>query len=67
MARHTFATTVLIENDVPLEVVQKLLGHSSIKTTQIYAKLSPRYVNSHMIKLKDKLQSSEKDQLLRAF
>jgi len=52
MARHTFATTILLDHDVPLEVVQKLLGHSSIRTTQIYAKLSQKVANLHMKRLK---------------
>ena len=38
MARHTFATTVTLANDVPLHILQKMLGHTSVKTTQIYAK-----------------------------
>lgn len=37
-ARHTFACT-LIELDVDLYTISKLLGHSDIKTTQIYAKM----------------------------
>lgn len=37
IARHTFATTVTLENDVPIETVSKMLGHRSIHTTQIYA------------------------------
>ena len=40
IARHTCATTILLDNDVPLEVVSHWLGHTSIKTTQIYAKIS---------------------------
>lgn len=39
IARHTFATTVTLNNDVPLETVSKMLGHSSIKHTQHYAKI----------------------------
>ena len=36
MARKTFASTVLLYNDVPIEIVSELLGHSSIKITQEY-------------------------------
>lgn len=39
MARHTFATTVALAHDVPIEVVSRMLGHRDIKTTQIYAKV----------------------------
>jgi len=39
LARHTFTTSVTLRNEVPLETVSKLLGHKSISTTQIYAKV----------------------------
>lgn len=39
-SRHTFAT-LLLSAKVPIEVVSKLLGHTDIKTTQIYAKVLP--------------------------
>src|SRR5690554_7628590 len=35
LARHTFATTVTLSNGVPIESVSKMLGHTSIRTTQI--------------------------------
>lgn len=43
VARHTFATLTLSKN-VPIAVVQRLLGHSDIKTTQIYAKVMAKTV-----------------------
>jgi site-specific recombinase XerD len=44
IARHSCATTILLSNNVPIEAVSKWLGHTSIKTTQIYAKISPQYL-----------------------
>ncbi|HMC84478.1 MAG TPA: site-specific integrase, partial [Chitinophagaceae bacterium] len=40
VARHTFASTVTLDNGIPIDSVSKMLGHRSIKTTQIYAKVS---------------------------
>jgi site-specific recombinase XerD len=58
-ARHTFATTVLLDNDVPLETASKLLGHSSIRSTQIYAKVSLKKLSNNMNDLRTKLFPSE--------
>ncbi|HEY0177658.1 MAG TPA: site-specific integrase [Pedobacter sp.] len=55
VARHTFATTVTLENDVPIESVSKMLGHKSIKTTQIYARITQKKVSNNMKALKSKL------------
>ena len=55
LARHTFATTVTLTNGVPMETVSKLLGHSSIRTTQIYAKVVEKKVREDMNNLKHKL------------
>ena len=48
--RHTFASH-LVQNGVDLYTVSKLLGHSSIKTTEIYAHLSPVTLASAVEKL----------------
>lgn len=48
IARHTFATTVTLNNDVPIESVSKMLGHKSIKITQHYAKIIDKKVSADM-------------------
>jgi len=50
VARHTFAT-IALNNGIPIEVVQKLLSHTDIKTTQIYAKLLTETVFKEMEKM----------------
>ena len=54
MARHTFATTVTLSNGVPLESVSKMLGHRSLKSTQIYARVLDIKVSRDMQNLKNK-------------
>jgi site-specific recombinase XerD len=58
MARHTFATTVTLSNDVPMETVSKMLGHKSIKTTLLYAKVLDAKVGRDMSVLNRKLSKS---------
>jgi site-specific recombinase XerD len=60
LARHTFATTVTLTNGVPIESVSKMLGHSDIRTTQIYAKVVEMKISEDMAKLQNKLQSVAK-------
>lgn len=54
-ARHTFATSVTLENDVPLETVGKMLGHKSIKSTQRYARVTRKKISNNMKELRTKL------------
>jgi len=56
IARHTFATTVTLGNGVPMESVSKMLGHSSIRTTQIYSKVKKKKVSSDMKILRERLK-----------
>ena len=56
VARKTFATTVLLYNDVPIEIVSELLGHSNIKITQeYYGKIMQKKVGLAMELLRTKL------------
>lgn len=55
VARHTFATTITLSNDISIETVSAMLGHKSIRTTQIYAKVVEEKVSKEMNKLRDKL------------
>ena len=57
IARHTFATTVTLQNGVPIESVSKMMGHKSIPTTQIYAKVLDKKVGADMLMLKEKLSA----------
>lgn len=57
IARKTFATTVLLYNDVPMEIVSELLGHSKITITQEhYARVVKNKVSEHIKKLVKKLK-----------
>ncbi len=48
IARHTFGTTVTLANGVPIETVSKMLGHTDIRTTQIYAKIVDQKLSTDM-------------------
>lgn len=57
--RHTYATTVCLSNDVPIETLSKMLGHRSIRTTQIYAKITAEKVSRDMEKLSKQIAQME--------
>lgn len=56
VARHTFATTITLAHDVPIEIVSKMLGHKNIHTTQIYAKVLAKKVDEAFDELDKKLE-----------
>ena len=59
IARHSFATTITLTNNVPIESVSKMLGHKSIRTTQHYAKVVDRKISEDMLRLKEKMNSND--------
>jgi len=61
LARHTFATTITLANGVPIESVSEMLGHKSIRTTQIYAKVIDKKVSEDMSKLESFLSANAKN------
>ena len=60
-ARHTFATTICLENGLPIETVSRMLGHRFISTTELYAKVSKQKISQEM----RPLMGSEQTQKLR--
>ena len=52
VGRHTFATTIALGSGIPIEVVSKMLGHTNIQTTQIYAKILPKQVMEGFAQIK---------------
>ena len=55
LARHTFATTVTLSNSVPIESVSSMLGHTSIRTTQIYAKVVEEKLSNDILVFRRKM------------
>lgn len=56
MARHTFATTVALANNVPINEVSKMLGHTTIRMTQHYAKTLRESIRKSMTAVDSKLK-----------
>ena len=55
LARHTFATTMTLGKGVPIESVSKMLGHTNIQTTQIYARITNNKISKDMEELSHNL------------
>ena len=59
LARHNYATTICLSNDVPIETLSKMLGHRSIRTTHIYAEITAEKVSRDMEKLSQRIEQME--------
>lgn len=56
--RHSCATSVLLANGVPIETVSKILGHTNIRTTQIYARITDLKISNDMEMLIQRLNKN---------
>jgi len=61
IARHTFATTVTLNNKVPIESVSKMLGHRTIKTTEHYSKVLDIKISEDMSGLMNNYTTTQKE------
>ncbi|KGN87833.1 site-specific integrase [Porphyromonas gulae] len=58
MARHTFASLITLSSGVPLETVSQMLGHSDLRTTQIYAQVSSERIRQDMQRVQARIQDT---------
>ncbi|THU32539.1 site-specific integrase [Niastella caeni] len=63
LARHTFATTVTLMNGVPIETISKMLGHTKLSTTMIYARVTNLKIGMDMGLLQNKLGDAGRNNL----
>jgi site-specific recombinase XerD len=62
VGRHVFATVITLSNGVPIETVSKALGHTSIRTTQIYSRVVDEKIAADFAKLRNVLDKSQPDE-----
>ena len=58
-SRHSYATTICLSNGVPIETLSKLMGHTSVRSTQIYAKITAEKVSNDIENLSKQIESME--------
>jgi len=63
VARHTFATTIMLSNGVPIETVSKLLGHTKLSTTQIYARVLEHKISEDIENLIKRFENKKSKKL----
>jgi site-specific recombinase XerD len=56
MSRHSFATSICLSQGVPIETLSRMMGHLSIKTTQIYAEVTRTKINEDMTNLAKQIE-----------
>ena len=57
-SRHTFATTVTLANDIPLEIVSQMMGHTNTRMTSHYAKVIDKSIGYQMDTLVDRFAAA---------
>lgn len=61
LARHTFATAVTLKNGVPIETISKMLGHTKISTTEIYAAVDDEKIMRDMALVESKIERRRRE------
>ena len=61
VARHTYATTILRDNDIPFEIISNLLGHTNLKQTKIYAKNSDKFMDKLADEIERKIRKKKEE------
>lgn len=58
MARHTFASLITLSAGVPIETVSQMLGHTNLRTTQVYAAVSSERIHREMQNVQQRIQDT---------
>ena len=58
MARHTFASLITLSAGVPIETVSRMLGHTNLRTTQVYAAVSSERIHRDMQIVQQRIQET---------
>lgn len=55
-ARHSFGTSICLTQGVPIETLSQMMGHTNIRTTQIYAEVTKTKINEDMTNLAERIE-----------